>query len=289
MELLQRAQTTFAAMLRHALLHIRDFAIWEFSLYVIASLAAFAAITYFADRGLRRYFLRAHQPLGGQRPREVRDSLLSIATYSTVQLAARVIAFGLGYIVAVDRHMPLWATLLTFPFIVVVHDTYFYWTHRLMHLPALYRFFHWEHHKSREPTVFAAYSFSIPEAMIHGSFVMFYIFLLPGTIATIIFFYVFEVAWAVYVHSGVDFVPKSWVIGRFGWLCSSTYHDLHHRTARGNYSLYLRLWDRIMKTQNPAFERIFEYVRSPENDGHAYRLLNRERPAPEPARTLEIA
>ena len=36
--------------------------------------------------------------------------------------------------------------------IIVAHDAYFYWTHRLMHHPRLFRYFHRTHHRSVTPT-----------------------------------------------------------------------------------------------------------------------------------------
>ena len=62
---------------------------------------------------------------------------------------------------------------------------------------------------------------------------------------------------------------------RWGWLAGAAHHDLHHRTARGNYGLYTRFWDRICKTGHPDFVRVWEYVHSPGNDGEAYKLLSR--------------
>jgi len=35
---------------------------------------------------------------------------------------------------------------------IVLHDTYFYWTHRLMHHRRLFRWFHRTHHLSHNPT-----------------------------------------------------------------------------------------------------------------------------------------
>src|SRR5262249_33307119 len=41
---------------------------------------------------------------------------------------------------------------------VLAQDAYFYWTHRLMHHPRLFRTFHWTHHKSKTPTPWTAYA-----------------------------------------------------------------------------------------------------------------------------------
>src|SRR4029077_17489739 len=43
------------------------------------------------------------------------------------------------------------------PLAIIVHDTYFYWTHRLMHHRALFRWFHRVHHQSRNPSPWARY------------------------------------------------------------------------------------------------------------------------------------
>ena len=43
---------------------------------------------------------------------------------------------------------------------IVLHDTYFYWTHRMMHHRWLYPWFHRVHHQSTNPTPWAAYAFA---------------------------------------------------------------------------------------------------------------------------------
>ena len=48
--------------------------------------------------------------------------------------------------------------------IVIAHDAYFYWAHRTMHHPRLFKTFHRFHHRTITPTPWAAYSFAVPEA-----------------------------------------------------------------------------------------------------------------------------
>src|ERR1041385_5515419 len=43
---------------------------------------------------------------------------------------------------------------------ILLHDAYFYWTHRLMHHRRLFRLVHRVHHASTNPSPWAAYSFS---------------------------------------------------------------------------------------------------------------------------------
>jgi sterol desaturase/sphingolipid hydroxylase (fatty acid hydroxylase superfamily) len=46
----------------------------------------------------------------------------------------------------------------------LLHDAWFYWTHRLLHTKPLYRRVHRDHHLSRAPTPFTGYSFHVAEA-----------------------------------------------------------------------------------------------------------------------------
>ena len=54
---------------------------------------------------------------------------------------------------------PLWWLPLSVLVYLVAHDSWFYWTHRLMHRPRIYKTMHAVHHASRDPTAWAAMSF----------------------------------------------------------------------------------------------------------------------------------
>jgi hypothetical protein len=71
---------------------------------------------------------------------------------------------------------------------IVAHDTWFYWTHRAMHRPRLFRVFHRTHHLSRTPTPWTAYSFSVPEALVQGAFVPLFLLLVPTHYLGIVLF-----------------------------------------------------------------------------------------------------
>ena len=283
---LQREQITLADLLKHNLIHLRDMALVEFLTYFLIGAAVFALVLQLRRAGAFRFLVRTPSPKPVRVHMEVYNSALSVMLYNGVQLVARVFVLGFGYVVTLNNPLPLWEVVLSFPLVLVVHDAYFYWTHRWMHHPALFRFFHWEHHKSQAPTVFTAYSFSIPEAIVQGLFGVFYVALFPATFATLIFFQFVEILHNLMIHSGVDVLPRTLVVDkRWGWLAGAAHHDLHHRTARGNYGLYTRFWDRICKTGHPDFVRVYEYIHAPGNDGEAYKLLSR-RGASAPAAEL---
>ena len=57
----------------------------------------------------------------------------------------------------------LYFLFITF-FIFVLEDTYFYWMHRTVHSPKLYKYIHRVHHDSIDTTPFTSYSFHPIEA-----------------------------------------------------------------------------------------------------------------------------
>jgi len=273
---LQREPWTLEQLLKHNLIHLRDMALVEYLTYFLVGAAVFTLVLRLRRAGAFRFLVRTPAPQPVRVHLEVFNSALSVILYNGVQLVARIFVLAFGYVVTLNNPLPLWEVVLSFPLVLIVHDAYFYWTHRWMHHPALFRFFHWEHHKSAAPTVFTAYSFAIPEAIVQGLFGVFYVALFPATFATLIFFQFIEILHNLMIHSGVDVLPRTLVVSkRWGWLAGAAHHDLHHRTSRGNFGLYTRFWDRVFKTEHPDFVRIWEYIHSPANDGHAYKLLSR--------------
>ena len=138
--------------------------------------------------------------------------------------------------------------------IIVAHDAYFYWTHRLMHHRRLYRYFHRTHHLSVTPTPFAAYAFDIPEALLMSAFTPLWLLFVPMHGLGLFLFMAFMLIRNVMGHAGVELMPRPLADSRwFGWINATTHHDLHHQTFRHNYGLYFTWWDRLMGTEHPAY------------------------------------
>lgn len=138
---------------------------------------------------------------------------------------------------------------------VLAHDAYFYWTHRMMHHPRLFRLFHRTHHRSHTPTPWTAYAFDIPEAIVMVAFVPVWVALVPMHELAIYLFMTWQIVRNVLGHAGVELSPASGKPSRlFGWLNTTTHHDLHHQNARWNYGLYFSWWDRWMGTEHPDYQ-----------------------------------
>lgn len=152
---------------------------------------------------------------------------------------------------------------LAFPVMLVLHDTYFYWAHRLMHHPALFRLFHLVHHKSVNPSPWAAYAFHPLEAIVEAGIVVIFLFTIPIHQYHLPFFFLFMIIYNVYGHLGWELYPKGFSRHWLGkWINTSVNHNQHHQYFKGNYGLYFLFWDRIMGTLREDYDQHFDDVKS---------------------------
>ena len=150
-----------------------------------------------------------------------------------------------------------------FPVMLIIHDTYFYWTHRLMHHKSIFNIFHLVHHKSTNPSPWAAYAFHPLEAIVENGIFIVFAFLLPLHITHTPIFFLFSIIYNIYGHLGWELYPKQFnksLIGR--WVNTSVCHNQHHKYFKGNYGLYLLFWDRIMGTLRDDYDAAFEEVKN---------------------------
>lgn len=62
-------------------------------------------------------------------------------------------------------------------------------------------------------------------------------------------------------HAGVELHPAGMAQSKwFGWINTTTHHDLHHQSGRYNFGLYFTCWDRLMGTEHPEYVQRFETV-----------------------------
>ena len=127
--------------------------------------------------------------------------------------------------------MWFWASLAL---MIVAHDAWFYWAHRLMHRPALFRIFHRRHHRSNNPSPFTAYSFDLAEAVVQSAFVPLWMLATPTPWPVIGLFVLHQIVRNTIGHSGYELFPAR-RDGRplIPFLTTVTHHDLHHAQAAG--------------------------------------------------------
>jgi Delta7-sterol 5-desaturase len=211
--------------------------------YLIAS-GAFAWATRLRHPSL-------YAGLEPQMRREIGWSLASAAIYG---VPAGVVAWGWqnsGWtaIYSDVARYPLWYLPLSVFLYLLLHDTWFYWTHRLMHRPWWFRIAHAVHHDSRPPTAWAAMSFHPWEALTGAIVIPALVFLIPIHVAALGLVLGVMTLMGVTNHMGWEMFPRIVVNGPLGnWLITATHHQRHHQEYRGNYGLYFRFWDRLCGT-----------------------------------------
>lgn len=230
----------------------------------LASMAAVAAIVaarYLAVSGAFAWLTGRRLPgLYRGRARQIRAEIgWSLASAAIYGLPAGLVAWGWqarGWtrIYRDPAAYPLWWLPLSVLTYLVLHDAWFYWTHRWMHRPAPFRAAHAVHHASRPPTAWAAMSFHPLEALTGAVVIPALVFLVPIHPAALLVVLAVMTIMGVTNHMGWEMLPAWAVHGPVGrWLITASHHERHHRDYRCNYGLYFRFWDRICGTdRNPG-------------------------------------
>ena len=150
------------------------------------------------------------------------------------------------------------------PFIaLIIHDTFFYWAHRFMHLKSVFKYFHLVHHKSINPTPWAVYSFQPMETIFQYAIFPLLLFLLPYHPITFGGFVLYNMFVNTAGHTGFEFLPKNFTRHWFfKWQNPITHHDMHHSKFNCNYGLYFNIWDRIMGTLHDKYMSKFDEVKA---------------------------
>lgn len=211
--------------------------------YLIVS-GAFALATRATRPGL-------YTGLDRQMRREIAWSLASAAIYGA---PAGILAWGWrnhGWTqVYTDVHAyPLWYLPLSVLLYLVLHDTWFYWTHRWMHRPKPFKLAHAVHHASRPPTAWAAMAFHPIEALTGAVIIPLLVLTIPIHAAALGLVLTVMTVMGVTNHMGWEIFPAAMWQGRLGgWLITASHHQRHHERYGCNYGLYFRFWDRLCGT-----------------------------------------
>jgi sterol desaturase/sphingolipid hydroxylase (fatty acid hydroxylase superfamily) len=208
---------------------------------------------------LKNRKIREASPPTRQMAMEFAVSIRSIAIFATVALGMDYLAEAGAYpLASLGKQLgPLWFWA-SLGLMIVGHDAYYYWTHRLMHRLRWLRPIHRLHHRSFNPSPFTAYSFDLGEAAMMASFVVIWPFVVPTAWPVIPLFMIHQIARNTLAHAGYELMPAD-RNGRplIDWLTTTTHHDLHHANAGSNFGLYFTWWDRWMGTESPDYHAAF--------------------------------
>ncbi len=146
---------------------------------------------------------------------------------------------------------------------IVGYDAWFYWQHRLLHTPWLFRRAHAIHHRVANPTAFATFAHHPIETFMGNAYFILYVMFVPvhplafGAVGLAIF------SVGIVAHMGYELYPSGFTrhaVSR--WFNTSTHHNMHHSHVGCNYGLWLNYWDFCMGTNHDAYHGTFEAIKA---------------------------
>ena len=192
-------------------------------LFSALAMTAIVGVRYLITSGAFAFATRLTHPglyrgLEPQMRREIGWSLVSAAIYG---VPAGIVAWGWqahGWtrIYTDLGAFPLWYLPVSLFAYLLIHDTWFYWTHRWMHRPRLFRLAHGVHHESRPPTAWAAMSFHPVEAITGAIVIPALVFLIPIHVAVLGLVLAIMTIMGVGNHMGWEMFPGALVHGPAG-------------------------------------------------------------------------
>lgn len=156
--------------------------------------------------------------------------------------------------------------LATVAVLDILHDTWFYWTHRFLHWRPIYVNVHYIHHRSGTPNAFTGYSFHVAEALLVFANEVIVCFLFPIHMGLHRIYHLFTTIIHEGGHAGYEIAPFIPTFFNFIWMLTGggtrnakmlntvQHHDMHHRFPLKHFSLYFTHWDRLCGTIHPNYD-----------------------------------
>ena len=139
-------------------------------------------------------------------------------------------------------------------------EIYFYYSHRLFHIPTLF-WIHRHHHQSAVVNPWTSLAFSIPERLL----LLLGLSVVPALISfwysiplpAFALYFLVNYALNVYGHLNTEVLPPSYAQSWFGRILNTTsYHTMHHQRYRGHYGLFTPFLDQWHATRYADYESV---------------------------------
>lgn len=185
-----------------------------------------------------------------------------------------------------------WYEALTVIVMLLISDTWFYWSHRTMHHPSIYKFVHALHHKSLDVNPYTSTSFHVIEGLWLTVWILPLTMLMPISMSALGIMQVLGTFNNLKSHLGYELFPNFFRIAPFNMLVTATNHSLHHTQYNGNYGLFFRFWDIVcgteLNTTNSTFEEIHQRTNAKIIDNSKYRTIEINRIVKENGNTVSV-
>lgn len=237
--------------------------------YLVSALRyfVFAGLTYMVfyiwkKQKFGRYKIQTAEPKKSAVSTELKYSISTIFIFATVTIL--ILRSPLNEYTRIYKNFgdhSAWYFIFSVFAAIFIHDTYFYWTHRLMHWKYIFPYVHHIHHKSHNPTPLAAFSFHPVEALIEIGVLPLIVFVMPIHPIALGIFGTYMIVLNVIGHLGYELMPESFIKQPVLRLMNtSTHHNMHHHYSKCNYGLYFSVWDRLMGTLHKQYETQFKNI-----------------------------
>jgi ring-1,2-phenylacetyl-CoA epoxidase subunit PaaE len=160
----------------------------------------------------------------------------------------------------------VWYEVLAVVTMLLISDTWFYWSHRTMHHPSIYKYVHALHHKSLDVNPYTSTSFHTIEALLLTFWVLPLVMIMPVSMAALGVMQVLGTLNNLKSHLGYELFPDFFQKAPFNMLVTATNHSLHHTQYNGNYGLFFRFWDIVCDTELNTTGSTFAEIHQRENE-----------------------
>lgn len=245
-----------------AMVWLMDLGIYLAMYFIMAGLAFFLFWKYYAEIYLPRRIQSKPKANELQIRNEIKRSLVTLLMFACLDVSIYYMEKA-GYTLMYSdiNEYGLVYFFLSIFLMFLVHDTYFYWTHRIMHHKSIFKYVHKVHHESIDTTPYTSFSFHPIESFVEYSISFVLVFMIPGHILSLIIFQILSTLYNVIGHMGYELYPTNWYrIPLLKYKTPSTHHNLHHSKFNGNYGLYFTWWDRWMGTEISETRERFEEI-----------------------------
>jgi Delta7-sterol 5-desaturase len=204
----------------------------------------------------RKLTNRLYKP--GQLKKEISWSIVSAAIFSVFGvLSLWLWESGYTKIYGDIAQYGAWWLPVSLVLAMLFQETYYYWSHRLMHHPLLFSVVHKIHHDSYTTSPFTAFSFHPFECLLQAIALPLLLLVLPLHPVILLVLLTFMTFTSVINHLNIEIYPRAYAAHPVGkWLIGATHHARHHTLYRYNFGLYFTFWDKLLKTECPDGMRL---------------------------------